>query len=82
MNQLIAKRTALFSLILGAMIGLVSLLPPLIGFALFFAVPLLMTIYWSFNDVKTIAGGLDISWCWNSAKCHTALSVALFQQKK
>lgn len=42
--------------------GYVLVLPWLIGFALFFAVPLLMTIYWSFNDVKTIAGGLDISW--------------------
>lgn len=42
--------------------GYVLVLPWLIGFALFFAVPLLMTIYWSFNDVKTIAGGLEISW--------------------
>ena len=42
--------------------GYVLVLPWLIGFLLFFAVPLLMTIYWSFNDVKTIAGGLDISW--------------------
>ena len=42
--------------------GYVLILPWLIGFALFFAVPLLMTIYWSFNDVKTIAGGLEISW--------------------
>lgn len=42
--------------------GYVMVLPWLIGFALFFAVPLLMTIFWSFNDVKTIAGGLDITW--------------------
>ena len=42
--------------------GYVLVLPWLIGFALFFAVPLLMTIYWSFNDVKTIAGGLEITW--------------------
>lgn len=42
--------------------GYVLVLPWLIGFALFFAVPLLMTIYWSFNDVKTVAGGLEISW--------------------
>lgn len=35
MNQLIAKRTAIFSLLLGGVIGLVSLLPFLIGFSLF-----------------------------------------------
>lgn len=35
MNQLIAKRTAIFSLILGALVGLVSLLPFLIGISLF-----------------------------------------------
>lgn len=35
MNQLIAKRTAIFALILGALIGLASLLPFLIGFSLF-----------------------------------------------
>ncbi len=35
MNQLIAKRTAIFSLILGAIAGLVSLLPFLIGISLF-----------------------------------------------
>ena len=35
MNQLIAKRTAIFSLILGAIVGLVSLLPFLIGISLF-----------------------------------------------
>lgn len=35
MNQLIAKRAALFALILGAAIGLISLFPFFIGFALF-----------------------------------------------
>lgn len=35
MNQLIAKRTALFALILGAIIGLISLFPFFIGFCLF-----------------------------------------------
>ena len=35
MNQVIAKRTAIFSLILGAFIGLLSLFPFLIGFCLF-----------------------------------------------
>ncbi len=35
MNQLIAKRTAIFSIILGAIVGLVSLLPFLIGISLF-----------------------------------------------
>lgn len=35
MNQLILKRTALFSLILGAIIGLISIIPPIIGFCLF-----------------------------------------------
>ena len=35
MNQLIAKRTALFALILGAIIGLISLFPFFTGFCLF-----------------------------------------------
>lgn len=35
MNQIIAKRTAIFSLILGAVLGLASLIPALIGFMLF-----------------------------------------------
>jgi len=35
MNQLIAKKTAVFSLILGAIIGLTSLIPPIIGLSLF-----------------------------------------------
>lgn len=35
MNQLIAKRTAFFALIFGAIIGLVSLFPFFIGFCLF-----------------------------------------------
>lgn len=35
MNQLIAKRTAIFSFLLGGVIGLASLLPFLIGFSLF-----------------------------------------------
>lgn len=35
MNQLIAKRTAIFSLIFGAFVGLASLLPFLVGFCLF-----------------------------------------------
>ena len=35
MNQLIAKRTAIFSLILGAILGLISLIPSLIGLVLF-----------------------------------------------
>ena len=35
MNQIIAKKAAVFAFILGAMIGIVSLLPFLIGFSLF-----------------------------------------------
>ena len=35
MNQIIAKKAAIFALILGAMVGIASLLPFLIGFSLF-----------------------------------------------
>jgi len=28
----------------------------------FFAIPLCMTIYWSFNEVTSVAGGLTIKW--------------------
>ncbi|MBQ4645949.1 MAG: hypothetical protein IJB79_01230 [Candidatus Gastranaerophilales bacterium] len=35
MNQLIAKRTAIFALMLGALIGLISLVPYFIGLSLF-----------------------------------------------
>lgn len=35
MNQLILKRASVFSLILGALIGLAALLPSVIGFAIF-----------------------------------------------
>ena len=35
MNQLIAQKTALFSLIFGAIIGLLSIIPPFIGLTLF-----------------------------------------------
>lgn len=42
--------------------GYVLVLPWLIGFALFFAIPLCMTIYWSFNEVTSVAGGLTIKW--------------------
>lgn len=42
--------------------GYLFVLPWLIGFALFFAIPLLTTIYWSFNDVQSVAGGLTIKW--------------------
>lgn len=40
--------------------GIILLLPWLIGFCFFFAKPLLTTIYWSFNEVTPIAGGLEV----------------------
>lgn len=41
--------------------GIILLLPWFIGFCLFFFKPLVTTIYWSFNEVKSIAGGLEIN---------------------
>jgi len=36
MNEIIVKRASLFSLILGAFMGVLSILPSLVGFAIFF----------------------------------------------
>lgn len=41
--------------------GIILLLPWFIGFCVFFLKPLITTIYWSFNEVKPIAGGLNIN---------------------
>lgn len=41
--------------------GIILLLPWIIGFILFFTKPLVTTIYWSFNQVTPIAGGLSIN---------------------
>ena len=57
MNKLIAKRAALFSLILGAILGLVALIPAFIGLCLFiltFIVSPLVIIYMK-KDEKHLA---------------------------
>ncbi len=44
-----------------AIAGYVFILPWLLGFIFFFAKPLLTTINWSFNNVVSVAGGLERS---------------------
>lgn len=42
--------------------GYVFLIPWLIGFAAFFLVPLVQSIWYSWHDVKVTANGLKMSW--------------------
>ena len=42
--------------------GYVFLLPWLIGFVLFFAVPLVQSVWYSWHDVKVSANGLKMTW--------------------
>lgn len=49
--------------------GYVFLLPWLIGFVLFFAVPLVQSVWYSWHDVKVTANGLKMSWVgWQNYK--------------
>ena len=41
--------------------GYVFLIPWIIGLTFFFLVPILMTLYWSVNDVEAVAMGLNIN---------------------
>ena len=53
MNQLIVKRASIFSLILGAILGLIALFPSIIGFALFtvgFLASIIVILYMKKNE--------------------------------
>lgn len=53
MNEIIAKRAVIFSLILGAVLGLISLIPAIIGFALFtlsFLASVIVILYMKQNE--------------------------------
>ncbi len=41
--------------------GVIFVLPWVIGFSIFFLRPIFSTIWWSFNSVKPVTGGLDIN---------------------
>ena len=53
MNQVVVKRAAIFSLILGAILGLIALFPSVIGFSLFavsFLAAIIVILYMKKNE--------------------------------